>query len=222
MIKLVVIDFDDCLCQTEEACFHFENAVAGSLGLPPMTREVHRSNWGVPLAQAIPQRIPGVDSEEFMRQFAVLLPQYIANGTFDPITDGTLSTLRQLRRQQRTVCIFTARVKTEIKHLVAANHPLHGLIDHWYYQEYTEQVTGFHKPDPRALTGILTEFGVPAEQAVLVGDSPSDGSCANGANVPFIASMESGLRTRTDFAQLNVAQYIEHFAQLPEAIAQLE
>lgn len=222
MIKLVLIDFDDCLCQSEEACFIFENQVAESLGFSPMTREQHRANWGMPIRQAIVERIPGINPDSFMQQFAKLLPEAIATGVYDPIRRSSVEALQELRTSNKQLVIFTARTQTEVAHLMAKSHVLHHYIDHWYYQEYSIQQTGFAKPDPRALTGILSSLSVAANQAMLVGDSPSDGECANGAGVPFILTFESGLRSPADFSHIAIATTIHRFDQLPNAIAQLE
>ena len=32
-VKLMIIDFDDCLCQTEAACFEFENKIVEKNGV---------------------------------------------------------------------------------------------------------------------------------------------------------------------------------------------
>lgn len=67
MIRAVVIDFDDTLCLTEEACFDLENEVLRRIGRKPQTRSIHKSTWGRPLFEAIKVRSPGVDVEEFRR-----------------------------------------------------------------------------------------------------------------------------------------------------------
>jgi len=41
VIKAVVIDLDDTLCLTEEACFDMENEVLVKMGLKPMSRDIH-------------------------------------------------------------------------------------------------------------------------------------------------------------------------------------
>lgn len=68
MIKLVALDFDDTLAMTEEATFQMENETARRMGYPPMTREAHKKNWGKPLEEAIVERFPGINPEEFMRK----------------------------------------------------------------------------------------------------------------------------------------------------------
>src|SRR5690606_35757285 len=65
-IKLILLDFDDTLVMTEEACFRLENEIAHQLGLAPMSRQTHQQNWGKPIAQAIAERLPGVDVDAFI------------------------------------------------------------------------------------------------------------------------------------------------------------
>lgn len=65
MIDVVVLDLDDTLCLTEEACFEMENEILRKMGRAEMARDIHISTWGKPLYEAILLRSPGVDLERF-------------------------------------------------------------------------------------------------------------------------------------------------------------
>lgn len=200
MIKLVLIDFDDTLCLTEEACFTLENSVAQKMGFPPMTREVHFSTWGQPLGEAILERVPGIDAELFMKEVEKALPEFIENGKLDAITDVNLETLNAIRRKGIKTAILTSRTFIEVRHLLDENHPLSPMIDAFFHKDNNE----FAKPDPRAFDKPLRDFGLEPVEVVYVGDSIGDAVSAKEAGLHFIALLESELRSKEDFKSLSV------------------
>jgi phosphoglycolate phosphatase len=216
MIKLVIIDFDDTLCMTEEACFQLENEVASKMGFPTMTRDSHKKNWGKPLETAILERIPGINSDNFMSILTALLPSYVKKGKLDIITQNNLLTLDNLLRNGFLLAILTSRTRSEVKHLINKNHPLQSYIHSFYYKENSF----FRKPDPRVFQKILKKFHIKPPEAVYVGDTLSDEVCAKDAELYFIASLESGLKSKTDFDR-RVDYFINKFSELPKALEYL-
>ena len=218
MIKAVIIDVDDTLFMTEQACFDMENEVLGLLGREPQTREVHRNTWGQPLFEAIKTRSPGVDVDSFRKVMQEVLPLWAADGRLDGVTEANLTALDQLIQQGKELYILTSRTHDELKHLLEPDHELAKRINAFYYRDVME----FHKPDPRAFDIVLSGHDLKHSECVYIGDSSSDAAAAKQANMHFIASLESGLRTREDFKSFAVDLFIDRFAQLPEAVAELE
>jgi beta-phosphoglucomutase-like phosphatase (HAD superfamily) len=46
MIKAVILDLDDTVCLTEEACWNLENETLAAIGRAPIPRELHKATWG--------------------------------------------------------------------------------------------------------------------------------------------------------------------------------
>ncbi|MFZ2025047.1 MAG: HAD family hydrolase [Microgenomates group bacterium] len=218
MIKLILVDFDDTLCLSEEACFHLENEIAEKLGFTPMSRTVHQANWGKPLKDAIVERIPGIDGEKFMGLFAEVSRKYVDQGTFDHISEENLGVLRQLRENGYKVVIQTSRQHCEVEYLVSDRSPLAPVIDGFFYQERSQ----YKKPDPRVFLLPSTSFHVSFQEMVYVGDAFTDVQWCKAAGIHFIASLESGLRTKEDFEKLGATMFIHKFAELPERIEELD
>lgn len=80
----------------------------------------------------------------------------------------------------------------------------------------------FHKPDPRAFDELLAQHSLNPNECVYVGDSVSDAVASKQAGLKFIASLESGLRTREDFVGESVDLFIERFADIVSAVAELD
>lgn len=214
MIKLIIIDFDDTLSLTEETYFHIENHVAQKMGFKPMTREVHQKNWGVPIKRAIIERIPGIDANRFMEIHSQVLPGFLEEGEVDTVSEENIETLKKIKKLGRHLTILTSRTFNEVKHLLDDNHHMNKYIEKIYYMDTME----FHKPDPRAFSQPLKDFSVSPKEALYIGDSLSDGISAKGAGAHFIALLESGLRSKEDFKDIQVDFFAQKFTDIIDYI----
>lgn len=197
MIKAVILDLDDTTFMTEAACFNLENDVLSAMGRMPMSREVHLQTWGRPLFDAIRDRSPGVDVEEFRRAYEPLINHYVANGMLDVVPPETLAAIDEMRSGlNKAVLALTSREESELRHILVADHPLRLRLEEIYHKDNMQ----YHKPDPRAFEHIERNHGWRPDECVYVGDSTSDAEAAKGAGLHFVASLESGLRTKDDFA----------------------
>ena len=217
MIKLILVDFDDTLCLSEEACFRVENEIAGKLGFPAMTRKAHQSNWGMPLKEAIVERIPGINADAFMALFGEVSHKYVLEGTFDHVSEENLYVLRGLREKGYKVVILTSRQHVEVEYLISDQSPLLPVIDGFFYLERNK----YKKPDPRVFLLPSETFHVRFSEMVYVGDAFMDVQWCRAAGVHFIASVESGLRTVEDFKKLGALWFINKFSKLPQRIEEL-
>lgn len=218
MIEAVVIDLDDTLCLTEAVCFEMENAVLESMGRAPMPRELHVGTWGKPLFEVIAVRSPGIDVEAFKEAYHPLIAEYTASGKLDTIPEENYAALDRLIKLGKTLMILTSRTHTELQHLLEPEHLLASRVKTFYYRDNMQ----YHKPDPRAFTGLLNDSGLQPSQCVYVGDSLSDAQAAKEAGLHFIASLESGLRQLQDFDGLSVDAFIQKFPDIVNAVIDLD
>lgn len=218
MIKAVVLDLDDTLCLTEEACYALENKTLVAMGRSAMSREVHLRTWGKPLFQVITERSPGIDVAAFRVAYTPFIKEAIASGDLDKIPDENLEVVDNLVLSGIAVVILTSREHAELEHILGTDHILNGRVEAFYYKDNMQ----YHKPDPRAFEHIEREHGWLPEECVYVGDSIGDAAAATGAHLHFVASLESGLRTMKDFDGYPVAAFIHKFTELPDAITALQ
>jgi HAD superfamily hydrolase (TIGR01662 family) len=214
MFKAVLIDIDDTLCLTEEACFNLENEVAVSMGFSPMTRAIHQKNWGKALEFAILERIPGIDADEFMKRVEQAIANKVYSGALDTISEENLHALEILKKVGIKLAIVTSRSFVEAKHLLQETHPINNLIDAFYHKDNSE----FLKPDPRVFNQAFIKFNVKPEECVYLGDAINDAIAAKAAGMHFIAVLESGLKTKEDFAGYNVDYFTAKFADTTDYI----
>jgi phosphoglycolate phosphatase-like HAD superfamily hydrolase len=207
MIKLVLLDFDDTLCLSEESCFHFENEVANAMGFDAMTREIHKATWGQHLQESIVERIPGIDPIKFMKQFEKRVPQAIATGKFDFVPPHNLAILEEIKKEGKKIAIVSSLSLVEMYSIMDASHPLSTLVDTFYHRDNLAHM----KPDPRVFNKALYEFDVMPIECVYVGDTLKDGFATKNAGMDFIATLESGLVPRYAFKNANIE--VDFFAE---------
>lgn len=218
MIEAVVVDLDDTLCLTEAACFEMENEILTKMGRAPMSRSIHVSTWGRPLYDAILERSPGVDLDEFKKLYAPIINKYTQNGKLDAIPPENLIALDQLIALGKLVMILTSRTHDELRHLLEPDHLLAERVKAFYYRDNMQ----FHKPDPRAFDELLSDHNLSTTNAVYIGDNVSDAIAAKEAGLHFVASLEGRLRTRVDFAHLPVDAFIDTFPEVVEVVLELD
>lgn len=218
MIKAVIIDLDDTLCMTEAVSFEMENETLRRLGRPPMTREIHRQTWGKPLFEIIETRSPGVDVAQFEREYHDIIAAFVSDGRLDSIMPDNLHALDTFVKEGKQLFMLTSRTHTELKHMLEPDHVLAGHMTAFYYRDNMQ----FHKPDPRAFDQLLDEHNLSPQECVYVGDSVSDAEAAKKAGLHFVASLESGLRAKEDFADHPVDTFIGSFKDIVDAVHTLE
>lgn len=217
-LSTIIIDFDDTLCLSEQACFELENEVLRRMGRSPQSREVHRRTWGMQIEQAMTLRSPGINIDEFWRIMKPAHQEFVQQGHIDQVPQANLATLDTLAARDLQLFILTSRTEAEVIHLLDPAHHLAGRITEIYHADSTTHI----KPDPRVFDVLLKRHQLNPATCAYVGDSPSDGVAAKGAGMHFIASFESGIRTTEDFSQTVVDASIHHFTELPMAIETLQ
>lgn len=218
MIEAVIIDVDDTLCLTEAACYEMENETLVAMGRVPMTRQVHVSTWGQPLFEAIVKRSPGIDVEAFKAAYHPIIAAYTSSGKLDSIPEANYRALDRLVAMSKMLMVLTSRTQGELEHMLAPDHLLAGRIKAFYHRDNTE----YHKPDPRVFDELLAHHNLRPDECVYVGDSISDAVASKEAGLKFIASLESGLRQKSDFHPEQVDAFIYKFPDVVQAVAGLE
>ena len=186
MFKAVIFDYDDTICLTEEPAFIMENKIAKVMGLASVSRAVHINTWGKPLREALPERFPGADVDEFMKREAQAIENAVQDGFIDKIPNQNLETMERLKKAGKKLAIVTSRNTNEARHLMDNSHPFSSLIEAFYHKDNSKYL----KPDPRVFDEILNLFGVTAQESVYVGDSLGDAIAAKSAGLSFIAVLE--------------------------------
>jgi phosphoglycolate phosphatase len=186
--RAVLVDLDGTLIDTAPDIAAAANATLASLGLAALDVAQVRSFIGEGIAvlvrRSLGARLSASDAEQELKPALEAFERhYMAtNGRYSSVYPGVIEGLREMReRGLKTACV-TNKVLRFAEPLLA-HHSLLPLFDTLIAGDSTPA----KKPDPAPLLEACRRLGVPAAEAVLIGDSKHDVHAARAAGVPFIA-----------------------------------
>jgi phosphoglycolate phosphatase len=217
MQPALLFDLDGTLVDSVPDLANALNEVLRERGYPPLSR--------AEVAPMVGDGVPPLVARAFAArggsaaEAALALPRYIelyeasATNLTRPYP-GVRETLVLLRAHGYRTAVCTNKLQ-RASETVLAGLDLAGLFD---------AVAGgdrypVRKPDKGHLLGLIAELGGSAARTVMIGDSENDAAVAHAAAVPLVI-MRYGY-ARVDPATLGAAVVLDHFAELPAALAGL-
>ena len=181
MTQLVILDFDGTLADTQPIIIASIQATLRELHLPEHTDAECRTIIGLPLAECF-TTLCGVDGAMAERCADVY------RRIFDELnTDGTvrlfphvLETLKTLHERGLLLAICSSRGRPTLEGFVKTFR-----MEHYVSMVVSANDVEHHKPHPEPVQKILSTLGVPADEAVVVGD----------ANYDILMGRNAGCRT---------------------------
>jgi phosphoglycolate phosphatase len=207
---LLIFDLDGTLIDSAPDLRHAVNQVLAEYGGEPLSLPQIRSMIGDGAAQLVARAFaaraidPGDPRGPLQRFFSI----YEADPTANTVLyDGVGDALRAMHAEDFELAVCTNKPAS----------PANEILRRLGIADFFKQVVGgdthpFKKPDPRMLTHLLSDFGVAADAALMVGDSEVDAATAHTAGVPF-ALMTYGYR-RGAVADIRCLAALDHFGEL--------
>ena len=198
--QVVIFDCDGVMFDSKPANEAFYNDIKTSLGLPPLTESeleyVHMGTAEGSIRHIVPENLL---DRAFAMCAKVDYSIYLDRMLLAP---GLKPLLTFLKKRCKTA-VATNRSTT-----IAA------ILERFELTPYFDLVVSSldvknPKPDPDQLELILDRFRIPNEQAVFIGDSPTDARAARAAGVPFIAYRNP---------QLTADYHIRHFDEVKRIV----
>ncbi len=177
--RLVIFDLDGTVVDTMAATFAaFKEALAPSLGRTPSREEI-LSRMGPADQDIIAEWVgPAEAGEAVARLYAAYRRLFRGLGPFP----GMVELIRDLRGAGRRTALFTGRGRPSTEGILEGMG-LAGLFE----ASVTGEEVPESKPAPDGVLRILELTGIPAADAVYVGDSPLDVRAGRGAGVAVVA-----------------------------------
>lgn len=184
-VRAVRFDLDGVLIDSYEAWFVVVNAAAAFLGRPEVSRDRFGSVWGQGISADLRSLYPGCTREEVESTYVRAMTQQASTIRVNPEAHTCLADLgrRGIRRA------LVTNTQLGLARAILAASGLAAVFD---------DVEGARpgvreKPEPDLLLAALAALGVPATEALMVGDSRYDEEAAAAAGVPFLHyEMKSG------------------------------
>ncbi len=177
--SLVLFDLDGTLTDSHKLIFDSFNHVLRKYRSIEMTPEQILSYFG-PTEEVCIKKMFG--EEDFDAVWDDFLDYYRIHLDECTVFAGLKELLAELKSSGRLIGVFTAK-GTSTTDLTLEYHGLKNLFD----IVVTGSLVKNHKPDPEGVELALSRLNVLPENAVVVGDSPSDYKAAASAGTDFIA-----------------------------------
>lgn len=202
--RLVVFDWDGTLMDTTGAITHAIRQAAADLGLTVPSRERASHVIGLGLQDALAHAVPDLPRDrlpEYIERYRV---HYLAHDPSLAAFDGVVELLEGLAASDAWVAVATGKSRQGLRHAFEQTG--------WsrYFVTSRTADEGTPKPDPWMLDDICAELGVPAQAAVMIGDTTHDLDMARAAGtaaigVTYGAHPRGELATRAPLALVDDA-----------------
>lgn len=177
----ILFDLDGTLMDTAEGILASIRYTTETLGYEPLSEDVMRTFIGPPVRNSL-QRTYHLSDEEADKANEVFRNRYKDHDVLlASAYDGIENLLKELKNQGYLIGVATLKREDYAKKL----------LDHYHISDYCDTICGgdfegkFLKAD--VLNLCLERLGLTREEAVLVGDTASDGNGARIVGTDFIA-----------------------------------
>ena len=208
-MKLIILDFDGTLADTQGLIVQTMQQTIASLGLEPRTDEQCASMIGLPLKQAFTDLIPMTDAmgEHCVDTYRQIFNENNAAYTI-PAFPNVLETLRLLSQKGYTLTIASSR----------SHRSLMEFVEDMDLQEVLSYVLGADdvtqaKPNPEPVLKTLEKFGCTPDEALVVGDTWYDIEMGRRAGVRT-CGVTYGNGTREELIHAGADFLIDNFGEL--------
>lgn len=212
MVKLAIFDLDGTLVNSIEDLADAVNRALAENGYPVHPIENYNYYVGNGTKKLIERALPvGTDISEQERIHSVF-SEYYRSGCLNKTKpyEGIVATLRDLRQAGVICTVASNKPDAFSKRIVSA------LFDEGDFDLVRGKTDGTKaKPEPDIVFAILEEFGVSADQAVMIGDSDVDVITAHNAGIKCIGC-EWGFRGREELERAGAEFIVSEPRQILE------
>lgn len=220
MIKLCVFDLDGTLLDTVPDLTAAMNYAMEKTGHDPITTEQTRSYIGNGIknyakravSQSYETDTPDEEAEKAVAFFKEYYKEHLINGT--TVYPGIKEMLEKLKNDGMRLAVLSN------KYDIAAKY----IIDHFFPSVfdcvYGESEVCKRKPDPSGFFMICKDTGCAPEEAVMIGDAPTDVNAAKNAGATPV-SVLWGYRSREVLEENGARLFADDAKQLFDIIKRI-
>lgn len=181
--RLVIFDWDGTLMDSEHRIVACMQAAASDVGWRELEHEAVRDIIGLGLPEAIAKLCPGMpaaQAESMRQQYSkhFVAAEQTPLSFFEGVEEGIL---RLRSNSALRLAVATGKSRRGLRRAFEATG-----AGAWFHASRTADET-LSKPHPRMLEELLVETGVPAEEALMIGDSEYDMEMARALGMDRLA-----------------------------------
>lgn len=181
--RLVIFDWDGTLMDSESRIVTCMQAAARDVGWGELSRDSVRDIIGLGLPEAIARMCPGISEAQanalrkcYSHHFVTA--DQVPMSFFPGVEPGVA---RLLENSEQRLAVATGKSRRGLDRVFAANGS-----GAWFHASRTADETR-SKPHPQMLEELLTELGVEAREALMVGDTEYDLNMARALGMDRVA-----------------------------------
>jgi phosphoglycolate phosphatase len=213
-VKLVIFDWDGTVMDSVGRIVSSMRAAAALTALEVPSHDAVKQIIGLSLDPAFDQLFPTADKAQRQQIFEHYRDQYVLHDTTPtPLFAGAEATLKQLAEQNILLAVATGKARKGLDRMFAET----GLAPYFATSRCADEAQS--KPHPDMLKQIITELGVNAEQAIMVGDTSHDLKMAQAINMPRVG-VSHGAHPVSVLAQYQPLAIIDHLPELTSLVVQ--
>lgn len=214
MTRLVILDFDGTLADTQPIIVGSIQRTLAELGLPARSDAECAAIIGLPLVECFSNLFPDIDTataERCADRYREIFDELNEPGVV-PLFPHVLETIRALHASGLQLAICSSRGRPTLE----------GFVSNFHLEPYISMVVSandvtHHKPHPEPVQIILKQLQVRPEEAVVVGDASFDILMGRAAGCRTIG-VTYGNQTAEELRACGAECLIDRFDTLPQAI----
>lgn len=183
--SLILFDLDGTLCDSLEDLTDAVNHMRCDFGFASLTMEQVRQLVGEGAANLVRGALPGKSPAELRRGLDIFVAYNSAHIADKTVTyPGVRETLAILRDQGRQMAVVSNKSEALCRKLLAEL-----ALDGYFIDIVGGDTLPVRKPYPDPLLKVIADAGIPAGEAIMVGDSIHDLQAGKAASVTTVACL---------------------------------
>lgn len=179
---LFIFDWDGTLLDSADRIVEVMQRAAGDCGLSTLTQPEIKNIIGLGLPEALRVLYPELADAELERMRAAYSRRFVESEEVPcKLFPGVLDTLEALRAGGSRLAVATGKSRRGLVRVLSGL----GMSDYFDATRCADETRS--KPHPQMLHELLHELAVPAERAVMVGDTEYDMEMARAAGMSRVA-----------------------------------
>ena len=212
--KLLIFDWDGTLADSVGRIVEAMHVASTRSSLPLCSDEAVKGIIGLGLPEAIRTLYPQIGDVELLAFRQHYADHYIAlEAEPSPLFAGVVESLEGFRRDGYHLAVATGKARRGLDRVLKA----HGWEDFFDISRAADETAS--KPHPLMLEEILAHCRVPAEQALMVGDSSFDLLMARNAGMDSVA-VSYGAQSVEALRTFEPRWVIDRFCELRDWLGQ--
>lgn len=211
--RLLVFDWDGTLMDSIGPIVACTQTTIRELGLGELPERTIRGTIGLGLRETIDILSPGCGEDLYGEILDCYRKHWVATyRDMPPLFAGVEGMLRDLAADGYLLAVATGKSRRGLEYALEQT----GLREVFHATRTVDEA--FSKPHPQMLLDILDDLGVPAREAVMIGDTTYDLEMARSARTPSIGVC-TGSHSREELESLEPVVCLEQVVELAPWLA---